>query len=140
MSGLRRPFSLTFTTQNGLVMVPHERVTFYVQGILMKPVRLMKTAAFCILLGIVACGITAVASAQTRTIRVVTYNIQCDVSFGTTPLAGLICPFSGTGTFTTSCGGTTTDGGALEGIGEEILAGNSQPIDILALQETTNNT
>jgi PKD repeat protein len=33
-----------------------------------------------------------------------------------------------------------TNGGALEGIGEELLAGNFQPIDILALQETTNNT
>jgi PKD repeat protein len=90
-----------------------------------------------------ACGITAVASAQTRTIRVVTYNIQADVTINgvgiTNPLAGLIAPFSGTGTFTQNSSGTVTNGGVIEGIGEEILAGNYQPIDILALQETTNN-
>jgi len=30
-------------------------------------------------------------------------------------------------------------GGVLEGIGEELLNGNAQPLDILALQETTSN-
>src|SRR5262245_58965039 len=88
-------------------------------------------------------GITATAFAQTRTIRVVTYNIMADLDVGsetiTNPLAGLIAPFTGTGTFTQNSSGSVTNGGALEGIGEEILAGNYQPIDILALQETTNN-
>jgi PKD repeat protein len=89
---------------------------------------------------LVVCGSAAVASAQTRTLRIVTYNVQADVSYGSTPLAGLICPFSGTGTFTTSCSGSVTNGGVLEGIGEEVVAGDpAQPIDILALQETTNN-
>jgi PKD repeat protein len=88
---------------------------------------------------LIACGITAVASAQTRTIRIVTYNIMADIDGFTTPLAGLITPFSGTGTFTENSSGTVTNGGVLEGIGEEILAGNFQPIDILALQEPTNN-
>src|SRR5438876_9098709 len=79
----------------------------------------------------VACGITAVASAQMRTIRVVTYNIQADVT-GSTPKPGLIAP---------SSGGSVTNGGVLEGIGEEIINGDpAQPIDILALQETTSNT
>jgi PKD repeat protein len=103
----------------------------------------MRRALACQIVGgmafFAACILADVASAQTRTIRVVTYNIQADVSYGTTPLAGLITPFSGTGTFTTSSSGTVTDGGVLEGIGEEVLAGNSQPIDILALQETTSN-
>jgi PKD repeat protein len=92
-----------------------------------------------------ACGITAVASAQTttRTVRIVEYNIQADTSF-TIPTCGLIVPFTGTGGskgFTTSCSGTTTNGGVLEGIGEEIINGDpAQPIDILALNETTSNT
>ena len=85
-----------------------------------------------------AYGITPIASAETRILRIVTYNIQADVGFGSAPLAGLVCPFSGTGTFTTSCSGPVTDGGVLEGIGEEILNGNYQPIDILALQETSS--
>jgi PKD repeat protein len=78
-----------------------------------------------------ACGITAVASAQTRTIRVVTYNIEADTDGYTTPLPGLIAP---------SSGGSVTNGGVLEGIGEEIVGNDpAQPIDILALQETTSN-
>src|SRR5208282_2602831 len=49
----------------------------------------------------------------------------------TTPLPGLIFPYSG---------GSTTNGGVLEGIGEEILAdGVARPIDILALEETSSN-
>src|SRR3989454_12811942 len=96
---------------------------------------LMRTARIHIFLGrvafFVACGITAVASAQTRTIRAVTYNIQADVT-GSTPKPGLIAP---------SSGGSVTNGGVLEGIGEEILGSDpAQPIDILALQETTSNT
>ena len=92
---------------------------------------------------VVACGVTATASAQmtNRTLRVVTYNIEADSYYGTTALAGLICPFSGTGTFTTSCSGSVTNGGVLEGIGEENVNGDlAQPLDILALQETTSNT
>jgi PKD domain len=89
-------------------------------------------------------GAPANVSAQTRRIRIVTYNIQDDVTQGgigfTNPLAGLIAPFSGTGTFTQNSSGTVTNGGSVEGIGEEVLAGDVfQPIDILALQETTNN-
>jgi PKD repeat protein len=91
---------------------------------------------------LVAGGIVAVASAQTtRTIRVVEYNIQADTTF-TIPTCGLIVPFTGTGgSFTTSCSGNVTNGGVLEGIGEEIIAGDpAQPIDVLALNETTSNT
>ena len=70
------------------------------------------------------------ASAQTRTLRIVTYNIECDTGT-TTPLPGLIAP----------SGGSVTSGGVLEGIGEEIVGGDAaQPIDILALEETTSNT
>jgi PKD repeat protein len=89
-------------------------------------------------------GFATMVSAQTQRLRIVTYNIQDDVTQGTitftTPLAGLITPFSGTGTFTTSSSGTVTNGGVLEGIGEEIVAGTNQPIDILALQETSGNS
>jgi exonuclease III len=77
----------------------------------------------------VACGVPAVASAQTLTVRIVTYNIEDDVG-ATAPLPGLIADSSG----------NVTNGGVLEGIGEEILAGNNQPVDVLALQETTNST
>jgi endonuclease/exonuclease/phosphatase family metal-dependent hydrolase len=88
-----------------------------------------------------------VPSPGTRTIRVVTYNIQADtVGFGNpgivSPTCGLIVPYNGPGdTFTTNCTGSVTNGGVLEGIGEEIIAGDpAQPIDVLALQETTSNT
>ncbi len=91
---------------------------------------------------LLACAVSTVVSAQTtnRTLRIVTYNIQDDIDGYTTPLAGLIAPFSGTGTFTESSSGTVTDGGVLEGIGEEIIGGDpAQPLDILALEETTSN-
>jgi PKD repeat protein len=79
----------------------------------------------------VACSITAAASAQTRTLRIVTYNIEADTGGYTAPRPGLITP---------SSGGSVTNGGVLEGIGEEILGSDpAQPIDILALQETTSN-
>ncbi len=78
------------------------------------------------------CAISSVALAQTRTIRVVTYNIEADISGYTNARPGLINP---------SAGGSVTNGGVLEGIGEEILGSDgAQPIDILALQETTSNT
>jgi hypothetical protein len=90
-----------------------------------------------------AFGMAVAASAQTttnRTIRVVCYNIMDDIDGFTTPLAGLIAPFGGGG-FTESSSGTVTNGGVLEGIGEEILGTDpAQPIDILALEETTSNT
>ncbi len=77
-------------------------------------------------------GIAAAAFAQTRTIRVVTYNIEDDIDGATTPLPGLIAP---------SSGGSVTNGGVLEGIGEEVYGGDTnRPIDILTLQETTSNT
>ena len=80
---------------------------------------------------VLACGIAAVASAQTRTLRIVTYNIEADTSGNTAPLPGLIAP----------SGGSVTSGGVLEGIGEEIVGSDpAQPLDILALEETTSNT
>ena len=75
-----------------------------------------------------------------------TYNIEADISVSNkqptftnnvsssaagAPLPGLITPPTDTNNFTA--------GGSLEGIGEEILSGNAQPFDILALQETTSN-
>ncbi len=79
-----------------------------------------------------ACSFAAVASAQTRTIRIVSYNIEDDINGATVPLPGLIAP---------SSGGSVTNGGVLEGIGEEIINGDpAQPIDILGLEETTSNT
>ncbi len=71
------------------------------------------------------------ASAQTRTLRIVTYNIADDINGATTPLPGLIAP--------PSSPNNVQAGGVLEGIGEELLNGNAQPLDILALQETTSN-
>ena len=83
-----------------------------------------------------ACGISTVASAGTRTIRVVAYNIDADQGQSgaqyTLPQPGLIAP---------SSGGSVTNGGVLEGIGEEVVNGDpAQPIDVLALEETTSNS
>ena len=91
---------------------------------------------------LVACGIPAVASAQTRTLRVVTYNINADQGEDgaqyTLPQPGLITPYNSTIPYTSA---NLTSGGVLEAIGEEIVNGDpAQPIDILALQETTSNT
>jgi len=78
-----------------------------------------------------AINFSATASAQTRTLRIVTYNIEADVGI-TTPLPGLIAPPGNTA--------NVQAGGVLEGIGEEIVGTDpAQPLDILALQETTSN-
>jgi PKD repeat protein/endonuclease/exonuclease/phosphatase family metal-dependent hydrolase len=75
--------------------------------------------------------LAAGASAQTVTLRIVSYNIEADINGYTTARPGLITP---------SGGGTVQQGGVLEGIGEEIVGNDpAQPIDILALQETTSN-
>lgn len=85
-------------------------------------------------------GFVSLASAQNLTLRVVTYNIEDDIGVtnayvstnsATTPLPGLIVPVP-------SGSGGVTNGGVLEGIGEEVLAdGVAQPVDILALEETS---
>jgi PKD repeat protein len=81
---------------------------------------------------VLAFVMAAGAAAQTRTLRIVTYNIEADISGYTTARPGLITPAGG---------GTVQQGGVLEGIGEEAVGSNpAQPIDILALQETTSNT
>ncbi|HEY1684158.1 MAG TPA: endonuclease/exonuclease/phosphatase family protein [Tepidisphaeraceae bacterium] len=54
------------------------------------------------------------------TIRVVAYNIEADIDGVTTPRSGLYQ--------------------VLEGIGEEKVAGNDRPIDVLGLEETTSNS
>jgi hypothetical protein len=71
-------------------------------------------------------------SAQTRTLRVVTYNIEDDINGATSPLPGLIAPPANPT--------NVQAGGVLEGIGEETVGGDpAQPIDILTLEETTSN-
>lgn len=56
---------------------------------------------------------------SSSTVRIAAYNIEDDINGNTTPLPGLYQ--------------------VLEGIGEEKVAGNVRPIDILGLEETTNN-
>ena len=95
----------------------------------------IKTVTFHFVLGCLALGAVfgvSPATAQSRTLRVVTYNIEDDINGYTTPRPGLIVPAGG---------GTVQQGGVLEGIGEEILGSDpAQPLDLLALQETTGNT
>jgi hypothetical protein len=95
---------------------------------------------------VAACFIALAVSAQTRTLRIVTYNIEADISVNNVqptftnnvsssaagpPLPGLIAPPTSSTNYAA--------GGVLEGIGEEVLNGNAQPVDILALEETTSN-
>jgi hypothetical protein len=97
-------------------------------------------------MALAACGIAATAFAQSRTLRIVTYNIEADIGVTNVqptfsnivrssaegpPLPGLIAPPTDTNNFAA--------GGVLEGIGEELVNGHAQPLDILALQETTSN-
>jgi hypothetical protein len=94
-------------------------------------------------------GIAAVptVSAQTRTLRIVTYNIEADIGVTNKqptftnivtsaaegpPLPGLISPPTNPT--------NVQAGGVLEGIGEEIVGNDpAQAIDILALEEATSN-
>jgi len=63
---------------------------------------------------------------------IVAYNIEADVNTYTGPLPGLIAPPTATN--------NVAAGGALEGIGEETIGPDpGQPIDVLALEETTSN-
>ncbi len=87
------------------------------------------------------------AFAQTRTLRVVTYNIEADIgvtnkqatftnsvaaSAEGPPLPGLIAP--------PTSPTNVQAGGVLEGIGEEMVGNDpAQVMDILALEETTSN-
>jgi endonuclease/exonuclease/phosphatase family metal-dependent hydrolase len=88
------------------------------------------------------------ASGQTRTLRIVTYNIEADIGVTNVqpaftnvvkssavgpPLPGLIAPPTNSA--------AVQSGGVLEGIGEEIVGNDpARAIDILALEETTGNT
>jgi hypothetical protein len=74
---------------------------------------------------------TGLLHAQTRSVRVVTYNIAADVN-GKVALPGLIAPPGDTNNYQA--------GGVLEGIGEETVNGSARPIDVLALEETTSNS
>ena len=87
------------------------------------------------------------AFGQTRTLRIVTYNIEDDIgnsTFGppfstdaTTPLPGLISPYAGG----SSTNGSFAGGGVLEGLGEEVLSdGVAQPPDIVAFEETSGGS
>lgn len=94
-------------------------------------------AIFCVI-----CGFAIVASAQNLNLRIVCYNIEDDITNSTfkidptAPLPGLIYPYTGG----SSTNGSVTNGGVLEGIGEQVLSnGVAQPIDILALEETSSN-
>jgi len=79
-----------------------------------------------------ACCMATTLFAQTRTLRIVTYNIEDDINGATTPLPGLIAPPNNTN--------NVQAGGVLEGVGEEIVGNDpAQPLDILALEETTSN-
>jgi hypothetical protein len=64
-----------------------------------------------------ALGVSSTASAQS--LRIVNYNIEADTNGNTLPNAGLY--------------------DVLKGIGQQSLNGIVQPLDILALQETTSN-
>lgn len=86
-----------------------------------------------LLVGLVlALSITNGVVAQTRIIRIVTYNIEADINGVIAPLPGLIAPWTNAN--------NVAGGGVLEGIGEETVASDpAQALDILALQETTSN-
>jgi hypothetical protein len=71
------------------------------------------------LVAIPVLGLPTLAMAQTQTIRIANYNIEADIDNVTQPLPGLYQ--------------------VLEGIGEEDVSNDVQPVDILALEETTSN-
>jgi len=93
-----------------------------------------------------ACCLATTLYAQTRILRIAAYNIEADIGVTNKqptftnsvaaaaegpPLPGLIAPPTAANNFAA--------GGVLEGIGEELVNGHAQPLDILALEETTSN-
>ena len=119
----------------GIALTGAEPAVFYTQPLKPTGSSPIKKVTIHFVLGCIALGagfdVSPVVAAQTRTLRIVTYNIQADTDGYTTARPGLIVP---------SGGGTVQQGGVLEGIGEEIVGNNpARPIDILALQETTTN-
>lgn len=90
------------------------------------------------------CLLATPVVAQNRILRIAAYNVEVDTTLTNVqptftvivqnpgaPLPGLIAPVTNTNDFAA--------GGVLEGIGEEVINGNAQPLDILALEETTSN-
>ncbi len=92
------------------------------------------------------CCLATTLCAQTRILRIAAYNIEADIGVTNKqptftnivtsaaegpPLPGLIAPPTNPSSY--------VSGGVLEGIGEEVVNGNAQPLDILALEETTSN-
>ena len=89
-------------------------------------------------------GSPIVSLAQTRTLRIAAYNLEADITLTNVqptftnvvqtpgpPLPGLIAPPTNSA--------AVASGGVLEGIGEEVVNGDAQPVDIFALEETTGN-
>ena len=72
------------------------------------------------LVTLLALFLMSVINTSATTLRVVSYNIEADVDGVTTPRSGLYT--------------------VLEAIGEQNMNGVLQPLDILALQETTSNS
>ena len=94
---------------------------------------LMKALLLPVCLGLLLSTLAAGRlAAQTRIVRVATYNLEADINGVTAPLPGLIAPPGSPTSY--------QSGGVLEGIGEELVNGNAQPLDVLALQETTSNS
>jgi hypothetical protein len=91
-------------------------------------------------LSLLAVFALANAGAQTRILRIAACNTAADFTNSYTPtwssigppLPGLITP---AGNLT-----AVTSGGVLEGIGEEVVNGHAQPVDIVALEETVTNS
>jgi endonuclease/exonuclease/phosphatase family metal-dependent hydrolase len=69
---------------------------------------------------LLAAALALPALAQAATLRIAAYNVEADIDGYTAPRPGMAA--------------------VLKGIGEEALAGHAQPLDILALEETTSNS
>jgi hypothetical protein len=109
--------------------------------------RIVRVLRRAFLSGLLAALGLATLHAQTRVLRVVAYNIEADITLTNKqstftnvvtsategpPLPGLIAPPTNAL--------AVQFGGVLEGIGEEVVNGNAQPLDILALEETTSTS
>jgi hypothetical protein len=108
---------------------------FRFETLFMQPLKIkwMSSVVAIATIGLLAQTVPAQFPAQGfRTLRIVTYNIEDDINGATTPLPGLIAPPGNPS--------NVQAGGVLEGIGEETLGNDpAQPLDILALEETTSN-
>jgi hypothetical protein len=108
-------------------MLESKLANCYSESINLQKERTIKTLTIHLVLCmafLVACGIATVASAQTRTLRIVSYNIDC----------------ADQGSINNITNSTHSLPTVVQAIGLHHLGTNAQPVDVLGVEELTSTT